>query len=72
LPGSGGILPEIHQKPRYFDGFLWKTIKNHGIDTFSTGAPAVTAGDGDYLGFLIVLESASRSGQKALKIQWLH
>jgi hypothetical protein len=22
---------ENHQKPLYFDGFLWKTIKNHRI-----------------------------------------
>ena len=31
LPGPGGLLSENHQKPLYFDGFLWKTSKNHCI-----------------------------------------
>ena len=47
-----------HQKPLYFD-------------TFSTGAPAMTAGDGDYLGFLNSSEISVAFRSKSIRNHWL-
>ena len=71
LPGPGGILSENHQKPRCLRVFYGKPAKTTVNDTFSTGAPAVTAGDGNYLGFLNSSEISVAFRSKSIKNHWL-